>query len=80
MATKRKKFTIYYWTQFGFAIKEKFAKSIDDLTLTEKVKRGLDSITEFEFCPIQKKYIETEEYDYETIDVKPNLNANQSIY
>jgi len=73
MTTTRKKFKIYYWTQLGFAIQEKFAKSIDELTLTDKVKKGVDSIEEYIFCPIEKKYIITEDYDIELIESKANL-------
>lgn len=71
--TARKKYRIYYYNSYGFAIQYKFAKSIDTLILSKKVKQGLSEIDELEFCPITKTYIETESYGADEIDSKPNL-------
>jgi hypothetical protein len=74
MATTQRKFEIIYYNSFGFFIQKKFAKSIDTLILSKKVKEGVTQIYEYIFCPIEQKYIITEEYDLDTIESKPNLS------
>jgi hypothetical protein len=71
--TTKKKFRMYYYNGFGCAIQYKFAKSIDTLILSKKVKEGLIEIDQLQFCPITEKYIETETYGADEIDSKPNL-------
>ena len=65
----RKKYKVYYYTPFGFAFEIKFAKSIEELILSEKIKEKLSSIEEYHFCPIEKEYIQVRDYDYDAIQL-----------